>query len=82
MAAAAMDVAETEAIAMAAEVPTHPTPAVEVHVSSPGFSDVERTECAAEKAARAFARDVIRFVLNSPSARHKKDAPAISEAEE
>lgn len=58
---------------MAAAPPTAtPTPAVvEVLVSSPGFSDAEHVEFADDKAARAFARDVMQYALTGGHGRRR-----------
>lgn len=52
---------------------TTPTPpaVVEVLVSSPGFSDAEHVGFADDKAARAFARDVMQYALTGGHGRRR-----------
>lgn len=62
-------------------MPASPTAArtpvvVEVLVSSSGFSDTEHVEFADDKAARAFAREIIRFAISRGRRRGSAAPPA------
>jgi hypothetical protein len=75
MAVAAKDAAETEAIAMSAPPTTAPA-VVDVLISSSGFSDAEHVAFADDKAARAFAREVMQFIVNGGHGRRRAKAAA------
>lgn len=68
-------------------MPTDPvdsSPVVEVLVSGPGFSDLERFEVADDRSARTFARDVMDFALH-PERRKRRGrtgSPAAAEPKE
>lgn len=65
---------------MGATPPTTPASAVvEVLVSSPGFSDAEHVEFADDRAARAFARDVMQYALTGGHGRRRTKALAPAE---
>ncbi|MGZ5443522.1 MAG: hypothetical protein ACXW5U_14055 [Thermoanaerobaculia bacterium] len=54
---------------------TAPTSAVvEVLISSPGFSDAEHVQLSDDKAARAFARELMQFVVSGGHRRRRAKA--------
>jgi len=60
-----------------------PTPAVvEVLVSSPGFSDAEHVAFPDDKAARAFARDVMQYAVTGGECRRRRKATLPPEPQE